>query len=124
MAKRLHNYLRTYRKRTGLSQGDVAFLLGCQHGAKVSRYERNARQPGLETAVAYEVLFGVPLRELFGGLFEKVEATILKRARVLARKLSAASPTSLTAQRLDQLRPLLSGSESKPADHHETRPRY
>jgi transcriptional regulator with XRE-family HTH domain len=124
MAKRLHNYLRTYRKRTGLSQGEVAFLLGCYHGAKVSRYERHARQPGLETVFAYEVLFGVPARELFGGVFEKVEAITLKRARVLARKLSAASPTSLTAHWLDQLRIPPSGSVSKPANTHEARARH
>jgi transcriptional regulator with XRE-family HTH domain len=126
MAKRLlHNYLRTYRKRTGLSQGEVAFLLGCHHGAKVSRYERNARQPGLETALAYEALFGVPVRELFGGIFEKVEAVTLRRARVLARRLSAAAPTSLMAHRLDQLRrSLSSGSGSKPADIHEARARH
>ena len=45
MASYLHNYLRTYRKRAGLSQAEVAFLLGCHSGAKVSRYEHAARRP-------------------------------------------------------------------------------
>lgn len=117
MAKRLHNYLRTHRKRSGLSQDEVAFLLGCRHGTKVSRYERNAREPGLETALAYEAVFGVPVRELFAGIVDKVEAVTHRRARVLARKLSAASRTPLITRKLELLRALTSsGSVSEPAD--------
>jgi transcriptional regulator with XRE-family HTH domain len=117
MAKRLHNYLRTHRKRTGLSQDEVAFLLGCRHGTKVSRYERNNRQPGLETALAYEVLLGTPVRELFVGIFEKVEAITLRRARVLARKLSAATRTPRNTRKLELLRTITSsGPGLEPAD--------
>jgi transcriptional regulator with XRE-family HTH domain len=117
MAKTLHNYLRTYRKRMGLSQDEVAFLLGVQSGTKVSRHERNVREPGLETALAYEVVLGAPVRELFAGVFEKVEAITLRRARVLARKLSAATRTPLTTRKLELLRSITtSGSVSEPAD--------
>ena len=48
MTHNLENYLRTYRKRSNLSQDEVAFLLGCRGGTKVSRYERHARKPNLE----------------------------------------------------------------------------
>jgi transcriptional regulator with XRE-family HTH domain len=113
MAKRLHNYLRTYRKRAGLSQDEVAFLLGRQHGTKVSRYERNTRQPGLETLLAYELVFGAPVRDLFAGVFEKVEATTLRRAQLLARKLSAATRTPRTARKLELLGHITSGSASE-----------
>ncbi len=116
MAKPLHNYLRTYRKRTGLSQDDVAFLLGCRHGTKVSRYERNSRQPGLETVLACELVLSAPVRELFAGIFEKVEVVTLRRARVLARKLSAATRTPRTARKLELLGHIISGSVSEPAD--------
>src|SRR5881397_730442 len=92
MAHRLPNYLKTHRKRAGLSQDEVAFLFGCRSGAKVSRYERLARRPSLETAFAYEAVFGVPARELFAGVYEKVEEEIRKRARVLAGKLTSAKP--------------------------------
>ena len=123
MVKLLDNYLRTYRKRFGLSQSEMAFLLGCASGAKISRYERNARRPGLDTLLAYERIFGVSIRDLFAGVDEKVGAITEKRARILARRLSAAAPTAHTAHQLDQLRTLSSGSGSKPAHHHETRPR-
>lgn len=47
---KLDNYLRTYRKKLGLTQREVAFLLGCHSGAKVSRYERSARIPLLTSS--------------------------------------------------------------------------
>jgi len=88
--RKLPNYLRTHRRRAGFSQDEVAFVLGCRSGAKASRHERHSRVPGLETALAYEALFGVPVRELFAGVYQKVETDVLKRARILEGKLSAA----------------------------------
>jgi transcriptional regulator with XRE-family HTH domain len=116
-ARRLPNYLRTYRKRSGLSQDEVASLLGCQSGAKVSRYERFARVPTLENALAYEALFGVPARELFAGVYQKVEETIHKRAQVLAEKINAGKPDRMTRQKLDKLTAMTSAAELEPNDH-------
>jgi transcriptional regulator with XRE-family HTH domain len=69
---RLENYLKTYRKKAGLTQGEVALLLGNHNGAQVSRYERRKRLPTLRTALAWEAIFNVPLSELFAGLRESV----------------------------------------------------
>src|SRR5437867_11982887 len=113
MAHRLSNYLRTHRKRVGLSQDDVAFLLGCRSGAKVSRYERLARRPSLETAFAYEAVFGVPARELFAGVYEKVEEQIKKRARVLAGKLGATETDRTVRRKLDRLKAMTTAAESE-----------
>jgi transcriptional regulator with XRE-family HTH domain len=110
MSHKLENYLRTYRKRSGLSQDVVAFLLGCQAGTKVSRYERFARKPSLETLFAYEVVFGAPARELFSGAYQKVEKKILNRAQLLTRKLSRATPTPMATRKLTILKAITSGS--------------
>src|SRR5207245_5960688 len=110
---RLPNYLKTYRKRAGLSQDEVAFLLGCRSGAKVSRYERLARRPSLETAFAYEAVFGVPARELFAGVFEKVEGQIKKRARVLAGKLGVTETDRTIRRKLASLNAMTSMPESE-----------
>jgi DNA-binding XRE family transcriptional regulator len=114
MAKRLHNYLLTYRKRFGLSQTEVAFLLGCRHRTKVGDYEQYTRRPMLETALAYEVVFGTPVRELFAGMSDEVEIVTHRRARVLARRLSAATQTPLIVRKLELLRQIISGSGSEP----------
>jgi transcriptional regulator with XRE-family HTH domain len=115
MAHKLHNYLRTYRKRSGLSQAEVAFLLGCKDGSMASRYERFRRQPPPETILAYEIIFGTPARELFAGLYQKVEEKTKRRAKLLARKLSAAKAAHTSPCKLDLLRKIASGPASAPA---------
>lgn len=117
MSRRLQNYLRTYRKRAGLSQAEMAQLLGCRSGAKVSRYERFARQPTLQTAFAYEVVFGVPVRELFGGVFEQVEHITTQRAQLLALKLKKAKPDRLAVRKLKVLRDVASSPTTESCNH-------
>ena len=51
MPQPLPIYLRTYRKRGCLTQGELGFLLGSRSGTKISRYERLARTPTLKTAI-------------------------------------------------------------------------
>lgn len=87
MPVRTPHYARRCRKRAGLSQDEVARLLGTKCGTKVSRYERFARLPTLATAFAYEVLFGVPASELFAGVFASVRTATLARARGLLKEL-------------------------------------
>src|SRR6266567_6652497 len=82
----LPNYLRANRKRLALSQDEVSFLLGAQSGAKVCRYERFVREPSLATALAYEAIFKRSVSELFGGLYQKVEREVAKRAQILAAR--------------------------------------
>src|ERR1043166_5689035 len=112
MASRLPNYLKTYRKRAGFSQDEVAFLLGCASGAKVSRYERRSRQPGLETALGYKALFGTAVDELFAGLSEKVESEVVKRARILGERLSTAEADRSVTRKLQSLAALAARLES------------
>ena len=88
-SRRLPNYLKAHRKHSGLSQDEVAFLLGCESGAKVSRYEKRRRLPPLETALACEAVFGVPVSELFAGVREDVGKDIAKRRAALKSKLRA-----------------------------------
>src|SRR5262245_35282653 len=110
MSNKLENYLRTYRKRIGLSQAEVGVLLGCQNGTKVSMYERSARKPSLQTLFAYEVLFGVPARALVAGAYQKVAKKISKRAQRLTRKLNRATPTPRATRKLQILKAITSGS--------------
>ncbi len=86
--KALENYLRTHRKAAGLTQREVAYLLGMQSASKVSRYEHFDRRPPLETAIAYEIVFAIPIRELFAGVHEHVEHEVKKRARRLHHRLA------------------------------------
>ena len=93
MTGKLSNYLRTYRKQSGLSQAQLGMLLGDERVSQVSRYERGLRLPDLETVLAYEAIFGVHARDLFAGLFEEIERRTHERARLLAEELAQVPST-------------------------------
>jgi hypothetical protein len=61
-------------------------------GSKVSRDESFDREPGLRAALAYEVIYGKPVRELFAGLYEEVEQDVAKHARLLSYRKRALHP--------------------------------
>ena len=107
MTYKLENYLRTYRKRAGLSQGEVAFLLGCKSGTKVSRYEQFRRCPTLETTLALEVIFRAPVRDLFAGVHHRVAEMTTERAGQLIDKLGSQPLTPLQVQKLATLRAVI-----------------
>ena len=82
----LTNYLRTNRNRLALWQEETAFLLGFKgedKGAKVCRDEKFTREPSLRSALAYEAIYGRPIRELFAGLYEQIEQEVAERAKIL-----------------------------------------
>jgi transcriptional regulator with XRE-family HTH domain len=95
---RLENYLRSYRKESGLSQQEVAFLLGCEDGTVVSRYEKRRRLPPIDTALACEEIFGVPVGELFVGMRQSVGKDIAKRRLELRSRLQAKTVRGAAAQ--------------------------
>jgi transcriptional regulator with XRE-family HTH domain len=103
MSRRLPNYIRTYRRRAGLSQDEMAFLLGCRDGSKVSRYERFFRQPSFETALALEAIFGTSAPELFAGLYEKTLLIIQERAQTMAERLAQSDANRKNKRKLELL---------------------
>ncbi len=103
----LPNYLRSHRKRSGLSQAEVAYLLGSKTGAHVCRHERRQQRPNLKTLIAYELLFQTPIRELYGGVRCEVERGVLKRARLLLQKLRNNGPGKRTVRKIQTLLRLL-----------------
>ena len=107
---RLPNYLRTYRRRYGLSQDELAMLLGAVSGTKVSRYENFARMPVVETIFAYEIVFNQPASELFAGAYEAIRATLQPRAKRLLKQLTvdaAGKPNARIARKLELLRGII-----------------
>lgn len=103
----LPNYLRSFRKRTGLSQPDIAYLLGGHDGGPVSRYENFHITPSLKAALAFVILFRATEQELFKGDYQKIERTIFVRAKRLHDRIAKEPPTSLTARKLTALKEII-----------------
>lgn len=107
---KLPNYLRARRKGAGLSQEEIAFLLG-YHSSHISRYERFRRTPGFRIAIAFEVIFKSSVRVLFSGDYHAVEKAIRRRAKRLARQLKAEKPNHLTDRKLAYLEKIIEAAE-------------
>ena len=91
MTSSLPNYLRSNRKRFALDQDEVAFLLGVKSSDIPSRHERFVRGPSLSAALAYEVIYQKPLRELFAGLYSAIEKDVSDRANILLENTAGAN---------------------------------
>lgn len=87
MSSSIESYLRTHRKRSGLRQDDIAFLLGLNGGYEVSRYEQLDRVPPLKSVFGMQVLFNALPHELYPGLYARVEKMTRQRIRALAATL-------------------------------------
>ena len=101
MARReLKNYLRTYRKTSGLAQGDVSYLVKAGTKGEWSRYERSMRQPSLRTAFACEEALGIPVTRLFAGLRKSVGDETIGRMQRLESRLKTTGNRMNPARRL------------------------
>lgn len=78
-----------FRKRSGLAQHELAGLLGCKEGSKVSRYERGDRSPSFDTLLSYKIVFHETTQRLFAGQSHRARAQIKKRAQSLFRELDS-----------------------------------
>ena len=81
-------YLRALRRRSALSQEDVAFLLGAFTGSRVSRHETGACDPPIEVALAYEVIFGAGMADIYEDELVEITKHVVKRARTLHESLA------------------------------------
>jgi transcriptional regulator with XRE-family HTH domain len=83
----LGNYLRTHRRLSGLSQREVAFLLGYRNKGQVSRHERARTAPPLPIALAYEVIFQAPVSGLFAQARANVKRSVETKLAIFEAKL-------------------------------------
>jgi len=81
------SYLRTHRKKSGLSQRELASILGFLSEIQVSRHERSVTIPGLLIALGYEAIFRAPIAEIFPGLYRAVETSIEERLATMENEL-------------------------------------
>src|SRR5690242_14631654 len=84
MSNRFAHYLRNERRRKGLSQDDIAALLGGLWKGRVSRYERGYLPP-TAVALGYEAILHKHVSDLLAGAFDDARTDVRRRARTLLR---------------------------------------
>ncbi len=107
------SYLRTHRKKWGLTLAELGQFLGLSESG-VSKYENLARDPGRDTLIAAELVFGVPARKLFPGLYAPIEREMLARVAALAEALQDDGSKEAAAKRelLEQIAVRLAGEQT------------
>lgn len=110
----LPHYVRSHRKRLGLSQAELARLMGAESGASVSRYERYVCEPSLRAVLACGIIFRAPPEEVFAGIFEAVQMVTYRQTRELIGELERAG--SKAPAKIEALRTIV---ESR--DTHQNR---
>lgn len=108
----LRNYLRVYRRRSHLTQEELAFLFGYETESIVSRFESEERAITLAVAIACQTIFGVEPRELFPALYASLEQSVSQRMYELRDRLAQSGITQRTLAKLDLLQEALSRIES------------
>src|SRR5215471_5297069 len=113
MNKRIKTYLRPLRRGVGLTQRELAFLIGAKGGGPViSRIERSKRVPSLEWTRAFVLLFDTRALELFPKLFADVRDDVHRRTRELYDELQG-NPSQTTRAKLDFLEKVLQRLEKR-----------
>lgn len=83
MKSAFHSYLRKRRRQYGLSQDDIATILGVYSRSHVSMLETGDRRPSAEQVYILHLLFGEPDEQLFPGLFAHAKAHLADKLRNL-----------------------------------------
>lgn len=90
----LLNYLRSYRQKAGLTQDELAFLLGGTHGSTITRHEEYHRVPSLPTALRYAAVYREDPRTLFAGRYYDAHKLVRERAEELLQTTKEGSSSS------------------------------
>lgn len=76
--------LRSRRRARGLTQRELAIILGLESHAHLSRLESGERHPSIKVAMVAELLFGETMESLFPGLHQSaMSAVVVRLGKVL-----------------------------------------
>jgi DNA-binding XRE family transcriptional regulator len=111
MDQRIKTYVRPLRRRWGLTQKELAFLIGAKSGTVVSRIEGVKRTPNLAAALACALVFDVAPVDLFPVLVFQIHGNVRRRVNELYEELQG-NPNKLTRKKLDFFEALLARLEA------------
>jgi transcriptional regulator with XRE-family HTH domain len=106
------NYLRSYRLRWGLSQGELANLLGWKGAEVVSRIEKKQRPPTLKLVIACFILFGAPAAELFPDISASIDIDVMARVWEMYEKIQG-DPSRKTKMKIELLEGAIRRAEQR-----------
>lgn len=103
MPRKLPQYVRTHRLHLGLTQEDLAILLGYANGSKLSQVEHNKRVLTQTALIACLLIFDCTVIDLFPGQAMVIEESVCNRAHERAAVLAALPTVPRKAHRIQAL---------------------
>ena len=83
------NFLRLHRKKSSLTQADIAFLMGIPDYSNISRCENGQRAANIELLLVYHHLFEVSIETFYRQHSEVIAEKILPRLIQLTEDLKS-----------------------------------
>lgn len=93
------NYLRTFRRRYGFTEAELAGLIGSRGHTSMSLFENGERVPTLKQGFGLAIVLGAPVHRLFPGLFGSVEEVVMQRVAQLIKELDGKKDPRSVAKR-------------------------
>lgn len=81
--KQILNRLWKYRKERGLTQKDVAFILGIKNASQISHWEKGDKIPGTRNILKLSALYQRLPNDLLWGIYERLREEVIKRKKKL-----------------------------------------
>lgn len=98
------NYIKAYRRRTNLTQQELAFLLGYADNSHVSRVEQGKQEPSLSDTITCELLFNLAACRLFPDVYTSISNKLLQRLDLLQQHLNGEPSTQTSVEKLAVIR--------------------
>jgi len=80
---RHHNRIRQFRMEKGLTQRELAHILGYKSVSSLSHLERGCKLPSLKTAMKLEIALQRFIGDIFPRLYNKLRTPVARRRQVL-----------------------------------------
>ena len=88
MRKKSYAFVRSHRRKWGLTQVELARLVGLSSRSAVSRIERAERVPTTATIIACCIIFGLATPDLFPSLQEEIEEIVCLAVAAIQEELA------------------------------------
>ncbi len=95
--------LKSYRKRAGLTQRDLPYMMGMKEDTAIARFEKRKRVPTMEKAFAYQAALGEDLEDMFPEVAAKARKEVGARAALLTLKRREQGTKGCASEVLKQL---------------------
>ena len=105
--------MRVLRRRLGLSQSELAYVLGHDSHGYVSMIESGSRTPLLAEVLLIELVFGIPAVTIFPEIRQAVGQSVSHRLKRLTADLRACSSRARRSYKTAQLERVLASLRTR-----------